>query len=112
MGNLLHVREVELVAHFIHQEQSLLEDDESVEGTSQEPESVVLRCEVEVALVLRWHFCLFDYFTAKQSLPPIKRILHPFIDVFPSSEPSRALLPAFLESFPQSSKSLLEHLLL
>ena len=111
VGNLLHVRELELVAHFIHQEQSLLEDDESVEGTSEEPESVVLRCEVKVALVLRWHFYFFDHFTAKESLPPVERILHPFIDVFPSSEPGRARLSAFLESLPQFSKPLLEHLL-
>ena len=51
MGYLLRVGEVELITHLVHKDQSLLEDEESVEGARQEPRSVVLGSDIEIVLV-------------------------------------------------------------
>ena len=88
VGKLLHVRKVQLVAHFVHQEEPLPEDAESVECTAQQSESVMLNSKVQVALVFSWNFGLSDNFISKQLLPSVECVLHPLIYIFPSPEPS------------------------
>ena len=88
MSGLVPVRAVELLTHLIHQAQSLLIDKESVEAASQEPESVMLRREVQITSILCGYFHLAAHLTSYQWLPSAESVLHPLIDVLPSSKAS------------------------
>ena len=101
------MRQVKLIAHFVHEEHSLLKYNEPLEASCQEPESMMLHCEVAITLILCGFFYFGDHFTFNKLLPSIESILHPFIDIFPSPKPSRPYLSPFLECFSQATEPLL-----